>query len=358
MTLLFISSKDVNMKSNGGFQCTNRNYLSFCNLLGVDNVEVINLISRVKNSIFMKVLKRIYYLVGFSEGLSYKIVNNIVKTAKEHDFVFIDSSTYGVVAYYLKKGNYNGKIICFFHNVEYTIKLQQVSINPVNFLKSFLVYYNEKKACKYSDKIVVLNKRDGNKLHGLYGLKNFIVIPISLSDSYKSQINELTEVPPTLLFVGNNWYANIHGLKWFVNNVLNYVNIKLQIVGSDMDKLEKNFVHPKIEFLGYVPDLSEILTKADYVLSPIFLGGGMKVKTCESLMYGKNIIGTSEAFEGYEIDPMKVGAICRNEEDFIDAIKNYCSIKREKFNKYSRQSFLEKYSFQATLIKYEELLCK
>jgi hypothetical protein len=56
---------------------------------------------------------------------------------------------------------------------------------------------------------------------------NFIVIPISLSDSYKRQINALTEVPPTLIFIGNNWYVNIHGLKWFVNNVLDHVNIKL-----------------------------------------------------------------------------------------------------------------------------------
>ncbi len=39
----------------------------------------------------------------------------------------------------------------------------------------------------------------------------------------------------------------------------------------------------------------------DYIISPIFVGGGMKVKTCEALMYGKNIIGTSESFEGYDI---------------------------------------------------------
>ena len=317
--------------------------MSFCNLLGTQNVEVRNLLSGLKNSISRKIFKRIYYLFGFSEGLSFKIVNNIIKTAREYDIVFIDTSTYGVIAYYLKKKKYNGKIICFFHNVEYAVKLQQANINPLNFFKSFLVYYNEKKACKYSDKIVVLNKRDGNKLYGLYGLKNFIVIPISLVDSYKMRVNKLTEVPPTLLFVGNNWYANIHGLKWFVNNVLNFVDIKLQIVGSDMDKLEKDFVHPKIDFLGYVPDLSKVLSNADYVLSPIFLGGGMKVKTCESLMYGKNIIGTSEAFEGYEIDPIKVGAICRNKEEFINTIRNYCSIKREKFNEYSRQCFLEKY---------------
>jgi polysaccharide biosynthesis protein PslH len=116
-----------------------------------------------------------------------------------------------------------------------------------------------------------------------------------------------------------------------------------------MDALKSEFIHPKIEFLGFVPDLSSVLLNADYVLCPIFIGGGMKVKTCESLMYGKNIIATKEAFEGYEVDYTKVGVICNNKEEFINAIKHYCTIKREKFNEYSRECFLKKYSFHATL---------
>lgn len=38
------------------------------------------------------------------------------------------------------------------------------------------------------------------------------------------------------------------------------------------------------------------------MVMPIFSGSGMKVKTAEALMYGKFLIGTKEAFEGYEID--------------------------------------------------------
>ena len=41
----------------------------------------------------------------------------------------------------------------------------------------------------------------------------------------------------------------------------------------------------------------------------------MKVKTCEALMFGKNIIGTKEAFEGYELDYQKVGAMCNTKEE-------------------------------------------
>jgi hypothetical protein len=92
------------------------------------------------------------------------------------------------------------------------------------------------------------------------------------------------------------------------------------------------------------------------MISPIFKGSGMKVKTCEALMYGKNIIATQEAFEGYEIEYDKVGALCNTREEFIYALNSYTSARKEKFNKFSREYFLEKYSFKVTLKKFEEIL--
>lgn len=50
MRLLFISSRDVRKKDNGGSQCTNRNYLSFCELLGPENVDVEDLTFEDKRS--------------------------------------------------------------------------------------------------------------------------------------------------------------------------------------------------------------------------------------------------------------------------------------------------------------------
>ncbi len=355
MKLLYISSRDVFVKHHGGFQCTNRNYLSFCELIGSDNIEVINLVEK-KLPLHRSILKRLYLLLGFYWGLTPGKLKNIINISQKYDYVFIDQSFYGVIAWYLKRSNYKGKIICFFHNVEYNIQCQRTKANPLRIWNILIMYYNEKKACKYSDKLVVLNKRDCMELQRIYGVTKISIIPISLADTFKSEVTELTSSPSTLIFIGNNWLPNIHGLKWFVSNVLDHVDIKLQIVGTGMDVLKEKFKHPKIEFLGYIPDLSQILSKADYVLSPIFIGGGMKVKTCESLMYGKNIIGTKEAFEGYDLDYQKAGALCNNKEEFIHTINNYCSVKREKFNEYSRNCFLAKYSFQATLKNFDDLL--
>ena len=362
MKLLFICSSDVNKKSYGGSQCTNRNYLSFCELFGKANVEVINLTSGLQKKLSSRIPKWLNYLRGFSDGLSEKNLKRIIILSKKCNYIFIDSSEYGVLSYYLRKKKINKKVICFFHNIEHNVYYQKLKNKPLSFWRFWIAHYNEKKGFKYSDKIVVLNKRDSHELISLYGRnkieKKIYIIPISLSDVLLQEegVHELTSVPPTCIFIGHNWYANIHGIKWFINNVLDNVNIKLQIIGNDMDKLRDEFRNPKIEFLGFVPDISMNIKNADYMISPIFKGGGMKVKTCEALMYGKNIIGTKEAFEGYELDYRKVGVVCNTKEEFIETINNYCSVRREKFNKTSRNYFLQKYSFEATLANFRDLL--
>ena len=359
MKLLFISPSDVKLTTSGGSQVTNRNYLSFSKLIGSENVEVVNTYASLKRSLPHRIIKWLNYLRALPEGLSPEMLRRIVKLSSKSDYVFIDNSGFGILSYYLKKSGYKGQIICNFHNVEYNMINERLKTNPFVFWRFLITAYNEKKAVRYSDKIISITKRDYNELIRIYkkfDVNKIHIIPVSLLDKCARQVQTFTTVPPTFLFIGYYWYANIHGIKWFVDNVLDCVNIKLQIVGKGMDILKNEFTHPRIEFLGYVPDLSVVIENADYMVSPIFKGGGMKVKTCEALMYGKNIFGTSEAFIGYEIDYDKVGALCNTKEEFIDIINNYCSTKREKFNEYSRKCFLENYSFDATLEKFEKLL--
>jgi hypothetical protein len=356
MKLLFISIRDVGMKDSGGSKCTNRNYLSFCEVLGNENVEVLDVSRYSKKNFFSATLKRLSICLGLYAGLSPEIIKIIIRKSVGHDYVFIDASYLGVISFYLKRAKFKGKIICFFHNIEFNIMKEKAKIKPLNFWKIFPIFYNEKKAIQFSDRIIALNNRDREELIRIYHAKNIDIIPISLPDELTHVATESTKVPPTLLFVGDNWYANIHGLKWFINNVLDHVDIKLQIVGRNMDEYRDELSHPKIEFLGYVKDISSQIIYADYILCPIFKGGGMKVKICEALMFGKNIIGTKEAFEGYELDFNETGAVCDTKNDFIEVIGNYCSIERQRFNVKSREYYLKKYSYFATLDKFRQLI--
>jgi hypothetical protein len=182
------------------------------------------------------------------------------------------------------------------------------------------------------------------------------IIPISLKDDLAGIPKGKTSRPPVCLIIGDNWYPNLHGLKWFLENVLEHTDIRLQIVGRNLGNFSVLFSHPKIEYLGFIEDLSDTIINADLFLCPIFKGGGMKVKVCEALMYGKTILGTSEAFEGYDVTSGGAGILCNTKEDFIRVLEFWSITEQEKFNKISRGIYLEKYSFIATLNSFRKLL--
>jgi polysaccharide biosynthesis protein PslH len=357
MKCLFISSRDVNLKSQGAPQCTNRNYLTFCELFGKENVIVFDVDEQIKGSWKLKIFKRLNILRGYYWGLSNGKINHIKQVASSCELVFIDSSLYGIVAFHLKKSNYTGKIICHFHNVEYFLRIEKAKRNPFSIWEVFVVLRNERAAIGFSDQIIALNQRDSSELAKLYGSSiSTRIIPISMLDSHPGHSEGLISSPPTLLFFGSSHYANIHGIRWFIKNVLDKVDVKLQVVGNGMEVLRNEFEGPKLEILGFVPDLSKIIIDADIIISPVFKGSGMKVKTCEALMYGKNIIGTRESFEGYEVDPALAGAQCDTVDQFINTLNSSGLNKLSRYNAYTRKCFEEKYSFHATLRQFKEII--
>ena len=73
-------------------------------------------------------------------------------------------------------------------------------------------------------------------------------------------------------------------------------------------------------------------------------------------MWGKFIIGTPEAFCGFDITE-DVGVCCENSTDFIKAIGNL-KIRSSKYNAASRNLFLEKYSNESSLKIVQEAIKK
>ena len=97
-----------------------------------------------------------------------------------------------------------------------------------------------------------------------------------------------------------------------------------------------------------VEDLEEVYEQCHIVISPIFHGGGMKTKTAEAMMYGCPIIGSKEAFEGYDVDYNQIGAQCNTAKEFIDAINRMrTSEVLIQCARYARNIFLRKYETNA-----------
>lgn len=360
MKILFIRYKKSKNILEGGEQASQRNYNVLSRLVGEDHITTYFIHDESKKKSVADYAKgALYFLFNYYFGLTPRRVKEMVAMAQSYDVVFIDRSVFGIVAKKLKQSGYKGRIISFFHNVEVPYFEAKLGNKFGKGLILRCVDANDRFACQYSDKTIALNPRDDGELYERYGKKADVLIPIAFKDKYLKDgySQEKTSTQPLCLFLGAYFPPNNEGILWFVQNVLPHVNIKMKVVGKGMARLKEEEPSLKdIEVISDAPDLLPYFEEADMMILPIFKGSGMKVKTCESLMYGKNIIATDEAFMGYEVDYDKVGGKCNTAEEFIARIHDFEKNPRPRFNAYSRQMFLEKYSEEAVVEKFREVL--
>ena len=360
MRILFIRYKKTKNIFEGGEQCSQKNHNVLLQLVGEGNITTYYVHDENRKKSVWDYVKGVFYFpFNYYFGLTPKRVKEIVGLARSYDVVFIDRSVFGIIARKLKEADYQGRVISFFHNVEVPYFEAKLGNKPGKGVLLRCIDHNDRYACQYSDRTIALNSRDDEDLFHRYGKRADVLIPIAFQDKYQrdSYSQEMTAPRPLCLFLGAYFPPNNEGIVWFVQNVLPHVNIQMRVVGKGMARLKAEEPALKdIEVISDAPDLLLYFEEADIMILPIFKGSGMKVKTCESLMYGKNIIATDEAFVGYEVDYDKVGGKCNTAEEFIARIKEFEKNPRPRFNAYSRQMFLEKYSEEGVVEKFRKVL--
>ena len=128
-----------------------------------------------------------------------------------------------------------------------------------------------------------------------------------------------------------------------------------------MDNIAPQLIaFPNISVVGEVSteELDQYYYNADVFISTLFIGGGMKTKIAEAMMFALHIIGTEEAFQGYDINQSKISLKSDNPSDIVSFI-NKLDSNRELLRLYSQNSrsiYLEKYSGESSYHYMEELL--
>lgn len=302
-------------------------------------------------------------LKGYIDGLNAGNVNEAKSEIKKYrvQTVFIDGSNLGELAKAIKRDFPNVKVISFFHNVEARFFLGL--FRETKQLRSLMVlaanYLAERKAVRYSDKLVCLSERDSFLLKEVYGRSGTHVSPMSLEDRYPEgdSLTSIRTQTEYALFVGGGFYANRAGIIWFVENVAPYINIKICIVGRGLEDLQSRFdEYEGVEVIGAVDSLTEWYMNAKFVVAPIFDGSGMKTKVAEALMYGKKIVGTPEAFSGYQEIAKHAGWICTNSFEFIKAINTAEGEVVNSFYLELRDIYKKRYSKSAAKLRMKEIL--
>ena len=300
---------------------------------------------------------------GHIDGLDGYITASalLIIQREKIDMVFVDGSNLGGFVKAVKVMLPNIAVSTFFHNVEARFflgllcekkNLRTVAVLMVNYLA-------ERKSVKYSDKIICMSQRDSLVLQKVYGRQATHVSPMALRDKMQSDFHHRTKPPleKFALFVGGVFYANHAGITWFVQHVVPRIDIKICIVGRGFEAYRAELeIEGKVQVVGSVGELADWYLNAHFVIAPIFDGSGMKTKVAEALMYGKKIIGTQEAFTGYEDVINLVGWCCDSADDFVFAISCAQSEVTKAFCPQLRALYEEKYSFPAAVSRLATIL--
>lgn len=355
MKLLYIGSGAVqNAKVTGGTRGNARS-LDMCRLVcGEHNVMAISPYDETPGKIrqaFTIIFRKSFVTTRKKKKEIFDLIDE-----KGIDTVYLDMSLLGSLARDIKKYYPGIGIISFFHNVEYDYRLEY--IKTIAFHNKLLMHISawdarrsERLTCLYSNVIIALNSRDANQIYKYYHRKPDVLIPVCLKDGFNPMIlHPLEHQKPLGLMVGNNFRPNVNGLNWFIKQVLPNVNMKLVVVGNNMDFLASKYSDvPNLEIHGFVDDLSKYYAEADFMICPIFEGSGMKVKTAEALEYGKFVFAGPEAAVGYEFTEKEI-VVCENAQQFIESINNF---KRPAgwtgFVSSSRELYLRNYSYDRSV---------
>lgn len=311
-------------------------------------------------SSYKSVFSKLFNLLsGNITQRSNQDINKIISLINNNDYdvVIFGSSETGKLIREVKK-KCAIKTVSWYHDIVADVLTKRLnSVSPNMFKKA--VWNMEIKSegidARLTDLPIVLHKRDADLLYKYWHRKAEVFVPIVLNDSYIKECvvegESDASLPLKLLFVGAyNWSVNVEAVQWFCENVMSILmseNVVFCIAGFQMEKLrESEWVqkYDNVRVLGTVDDLNETYREADVVVEPIITGSGMKVKTAEALMHGKEILGTTEALIGYD----QLGSqICNTPEEFVEKIRGYLLNRPQRFNEMNRKYYLDHFSPKA-----------
>ena len=299
---------------------------------------------------------------GVSEGIIAEIVRIIEKN--KISCVFLDGSNLGKIAAQLKNLAPSVIIVTFFHNVEsrFFWGSFKASKTPRALAVLFANYLAERKSVRHSDVMIALTQHDSRLLQRVYGRAATHVSPIAIDERQMAPLESSAKNMGSrnrcyLLFVGGDFYANRLGISWFIQNVAQHIRTKTVVVGKGLEALKLRLeTRETIEIVGTVGDLSDWYLNAHCVIAPIFDGSGMKTKVAEALMFGKKVIGTPDAFSGYENVIGQAGWISATAGEFIEEIDRIEKQDIPRFDIEVRALFEQNYSYAAARARLARIL--
>ncbi len=199
------------------------------------------------------------------------------------------------------------------------------------------------------EKIMCIQKKEHNYLlsHDLDSLLVPYSFPIVKTLKEKKMKN--------IVFIGGNNLANANAINWFIvhiwpifkNSGLTlevYGTVCQAVIGNDQELTRDN-----IYIKGKIDDLNVLYERrADLIINPVQLGGGLKIKNVEALANALPLITTSEGANGLEDGINNAYLLANTVDEWIESIiavmisKDLRKKLSENALEYAKNNFSEK----------------
>jgi len=178
----------------------------------------------------------------------------------------------------------------------------------------------EKRILKQFDAIVAIQKEERKLLQKIVPQIPVLLCPHVVDAEIPKTNNYAIK---TIGFIGGSSLANRVGLEWFLNQVWSVIksyDLELLIFGSIGEQFDEYCAgDPQVKNMGIGRTQAEIYTLSDCTINPIFVGGGLKIKTLEAIAYHTPIVSTIEGAVGIGEAGNNGIMLARNRAEFIEA---------------------------------------
>jgi polysaccharide biosynthesis protein PslH len=252
----------------------------------------------------------------FAVRFSILTLLRLVEIIKKHkiDAVQIEFTPNGIYAILLR-AVFPSLLINY---VEHDITVQAYErkiMNNNNFFKR--MYYSlelkklkffEKKACMSSSNVIVLNKKDellaGERfrINNIKRINPYYGIDLNLDNNHIGVAEG-----KNICFVGSmNRPENEDAAIRMITDIFPIIkekvkDAKLYIIGASPSKKVLDMENDSIIVTGFVDDIFSYMKRCKVSVVPLLYGGGIKIKTLQSLAIGLPVVSSSVGNEGIDL---------------------------------------------------------
>ncbi len=316
------------------------------------------------------------YSYGVYKFQSKEMVNYLRKLAKteKYDCIYFNHLQLYVYGTYTSRLWPDAKTVLDEHNCE-TMIMQRSAENCKNIAKKLFLNLEtyklrrfERKALSEIFHTIVLSKEDYRALRKVSGRKfDHTIIQTGVPDYGVKKNHQQKEDRIHILFVGSlAWRPNDQGLVWFLTEVLPLLTREgypyhLYIVGKNASETVKKCAeqNENITITGYVLDVNEYYELCQYMIVPLFIGSGLRVKIIEAFSHGMPVISTSTGAEGIQYTDGEDILIADSPLEFVNKMKQMLDVDlRMKIADNCRKVYMENHSVAAMGNKLNRLMEK